>query len=1133
MTATGGKAQIRVLGVPDVVVDGTPRPVPPNVRRLLVELAFAGPTGLSIDELCEIGPGRSRAAVQTVIWRVRKIIGSDGVVTERDRYRLGDQIEVDVDRFEREVRDGWDAAVRDDAAEAADLLGAALARWRGMPDEVEATDEGVQRRRVVISERAAAIERWAQVVLRHGDADGTGEIVETLRALVSEQPLREGAWATLIEAHHAAGEPARAAAVTAEAIAVLAAAGMDPSHERLTAAVQRSTGQPKRPRRSRNAAVPAWLEAVRDGRSFVGREAELDALVGGIERGLGGRTAMIVVAGEAGAGKSRLLAEAARLAAPRGLVVWGGRWDRHQSTPFQGIVEAIDQVLDSVAVGAIDRSLSDRLRPFQDSLDPADPEATPARDDLPTLCEAVVDLFTAATRDRPALLVLDDLHWASWSSLLILRHLVRSCPTLPLCVLVGLRTSDPIAPSMRDLLDELIREHAVDWVELAGLTPVGLAAMPEVAELAEQRAEDLREFATWTAGVTGGNALLVDRLLDAPDFIDHFRAGGPDRSLAPPARIAAVVASHVAELPDATKKVLGVAALFGPEIDTDLLQRVSDGPVVSALAAGRAARLLTGTGRRVRFVHDLVAVSLAAALPAKDRLAAHLRIADEIEQHLDGRGRVRRYELAYHLAQASPLAPPARVRAVATAAAELAAGQLEFGLAARCFETAAAHAEPSEVADILLRAAHAAVHDGDVDRARSLLARAEDAARRSGDPASSARVAIDACELVLRVDGYVTAPARALAAAARAGLDPRAHPALDTALAFELALAEQRPDALVGTVERQRSPADRVVFAERALELGHLEAQARLCEILVDAGTADGDVLGVIWSWVHAVQEGTAHLDDAARAKELARARQDSSVSAHAHWSAEVWHATRLIAMGRFAEGTAAAEHAVTTGRSEPEAAWRLRAVMSLWLHEGCIDFLTGRARTTNVPIDGTGRLWGQGPHFSRTWDAHRLAWGGELERARAELDRSCEALRDRAGQGGGWLMHLTLLGSAAYATSDQARAGDLLAQLEPHRGRRSLCPDGYIGAIDHSMALLHGVRGDLDRAVEGLRAAAVAHDIVGAEPFAVLSRTQLVLHLRRRGQTADLDEAAALVPEILSDADRLDMPRVRRMLAT
>src|SRR5262245_47787913 len=133
---------------------------------------------------------------------------------------------------------------------------------------------------------------------------------------------------------------------------------------------------------------------------FVGRSAELERLRVLLPRAQGEDLRMALLCGEAGAGKSRLVREFAAEAAASGALVLYGTCDAVVRTPFGAFAEALGELR--------------RLLPGSDALLQIDPDTERHR-----LHTAVVDLLARATAERPALLVLEDLHWADAATLLL------------------------------------------------------------------------------------------------------------------------------------------------------------------------------------------------------------------------------------------------------------------------------------------------------------------------------------------------------------------------------------------------------------------------------------------------------------------------------------------------------------------------------------------------------------------------------------------------------------------------------------------------------------------------------------------------------------------------------------------
>ncbi len=1119
-----GRPEIQVLGRPHVIVGSAERAVAPGLRPLLVELVFAGEVGVEISALHEIWPERSRAALQTAIWRLRRLLGSAAIVTRGEVYRIGRTVVCDLDRFERRAATGIEAFEAASLRDAVAHLRSALSTWRGPVDPVRATEAGRTRRERTVELRATVIEHLASACIDTGSAQ---EATVALRDLVDEQPFRERAWALLVSAHDACGESTLAAAVATEAVGVLSEAGVEPS-DALAGAVNRTRRTVAATVVRRERSIPDWLAASRRGREFVGRVDETELLIQGLERAGAGHSTTAIVAGMSGSGKTRLFAETAALASARGMAVYGGRWDRHVRTPHQGLVEVLRGLVDDApSGGAVADVLESYLTPAVGS------ELRPEQDppDLPQILASVGNVFADVAAERPAMVVLDDVQWASRVSLLMLRHLVHANPAVPLALVVGLNTSVAIEASTRQVLGSLVRPNGSRWIELEGLTPIEVAALPEVARAARALGEDSRSLADAIVTYTGGNPLLIDRVLDEPGFIDHARRSDPnnvDPSVLP-ARVAAAAGTFLADLDEVARRVLGTAALIGREFDLALLQRVVEVSVDAALTRGVGARIVDVRGHRGSFSHDLLAEALVDAFDLEVRQATHARIAEVLRDPEADESEVDVFALAHHLDRAGPHVPPRRVTEAARRAAIEARSQFAFGVAAQYFEIAANHAPLEPAVGALLEAVEVSALDGDAAAAQRLLDRAERLARSGAPTVVLGKVAVATCDLSLRVDGHLSDEALALVHEVRAPLGADVDDDIAADLAFFASLGRDSPRGPVEVARAETDPDRGLAIAERGLELGPLAEQEALVRHLHRSPSTDGRALGALWEWVVGVQEGAVGLDDADRAAELDGLAAASRVTDTVRWRVAAWHATRHIARGEFRSGGEFAERAAGMGKALADRRWRLQAVLARWTHYGCLEFLTG---SPTDRVNGVGHHWGTGTLFARPWDAHRLAWAGRFDEAKSLLRKALEQHRRRRVPDGPRLVRLVLLSSAAHAAQDETTAPALREEMAAHQGRTAVHASTFLGLIDHNASLVAAWLGDLDGAVNGFRAATDQAMRQGAIPYAVLSRMQLVRHLEQRGAAGDRTEAAQLRPVVVAEAERLGMPRVVELLS-
>ena len=298
-----------VLGPLEIHADGRSLVLPAGRRRavlgcLLVRLGQPVPA----DTLIEAGwgdepPRDSRAALNTVISRLRSIVGSAVLRAEPAGYVLGAPgITVGAQEFEELRRRAESAEPR----EAGRLLSQALGLWRG-PAYVEFADREfalVEAQRLD-QLRLVTIESRAGAALDDGDNETA---IGTLEGLLVEHPFREHALELLLTALYHAGRQTDALDRYHAYRALLAdELGLDPSPA-LTAVLARILGHELVPAR-RHPQPPAWLDTTN---AFVGREEELDDLVA-----VTATNRLVTVTGPGGVGKSRLVAQALPLLSER------------------------------------------------------------------------------------------------------------------------------------------------------------------------------------------------------------------------------------------------------------------------------------------------------------------------------------------------------------------------------------------------------------------------------------------------------------------------------------------------------------------------------------------------------------------------------------------------------------------------------------------------------------------------------------------------------------------------------------------------------------------------------------------------------------------------------------------------
>jgi DNA-binding CsgD family transcriptional regulator len=376
------------------------------------------------------------------------------------------------------------------------------------------------------------------------------------------------------------------------------------------------------PRWSRLQDVPNRVSSS----NFVGRRAELAALEEKWKTSVNDQGAgVVLIAGEAGIGKSRLVAElAARLSEPS-LVLVGQCFDlADRALPFGPIVQVLRTLhrnLDHATLDAI-------VGPARDELAALLPElGAPPREGIVSaaLFEQLLGLFERLSDRIPTLLVIEDLHWADRSTRELFAYLARSlrCASM---VLVGTYRSDDLhrRHPLRALVAELDRSGTVERIDLR---PFDL--------------DELRELITSIRGEEP-SAALVDRTFTRSDgnafFAEELLTLDDDTGRTLPPTLRDIVLSRVDGLSDNAQRILRAAAVIGRSADHRLLEAIAGLPHDELLEGAREAvaeHILVpdAEGLEYRFRHALVRETVNDDLLPGDRVALHTRVAEVLSEH--------------------------------------------------------------------------------------------------------------------------------------------------------------------------------------------------------------------------------------------------------------------------------------------------------------------------------------------------------------------------------------------------------------------------------------------------------------------------------------------------------------------
>nr|WTA64591.1 AAA family ATPase [Micromonospora sp. NBC_00855] len=724
---------LRVLGPLEVEVD-TGGPVDlggPRQRAVLALLLAARGEVVSVGQLIEDlwrgdAPPRAIASLQAYVSHLRRLLEPAReprapariLITAPPGYALRLPADaVDAGRFEALLAEAR-AVGPADPARARQLLSDGLGLWRGGAYAEFAGEPWAQSEVLRLEElRLGARELLLDVTVRCGDA---AEVVPEAELLTRQAPLREESWRLLALALWRTGRQGDALAALRRARATLAdQLGLDPGPA-LVEVESAILGQ------RLDLLPPVAATAVRVERQmseevFVGREVELEALRQAAADAVASGPRVALLGGEAGAGKTSLLARFREGLTAHGWLVAVGRCPEVEGAPpAWAWVEALRQLAEQAPPG----DLAPALAPLLGGGD-GEPggDVTAGRFRLHRAVGAWLD---AAAARRPVAVILDDLHAADAETLLLLQS-VTEMTTGTVLFVAALRPADN-AERLADTMAVLAR-RSPQRIPLGGLSASEVERL--LGALARTTVDP--DTVAALAERTGGNPFYVResaRLLAAE--------GTLVATSDVPEGVRDVLRRRLSRLPLTAVSVLRLASAVGREAEVRTLVDAAgtdEGTVLRALEAGLTAGLLTEPAPgRVRFVHGLVCDTIYTDLPQLRRTRLHARIAAATR-----RLRPDDYPaLAHQYARAAsadtaPLAVDYAIRA-----AELAERRYAYdaaiellGNAVEAAATVAGDRDALRV-DLLGRLLRAQARAGAVAAARQSRARAIDVAAASG-----------------------------------------------------------------------------------------------------------------------------------------------------------------------------------------------------------------------------------------------------------------------------------------------------------------------------------------------------------------------------------------------------------------
>jgi tetratricopeptide (TPR) repeat protein len=386
---------------------------------------------------------------------------------------------------------------------------------------------------------------------------------------------------------------------------------------------------------TRLAARPAWREEIApEGPPLVGRRAELAELRRALAAAAGGRGGVVLVVGETGIGKSRLVAEIGVLAASEGRRVLVGRASPGQQTiPFTPWLHALRTggVLDDTSLGhGLDRRRRSELaRLFPELGEP--PRAAAGPEAQVRLFEAVAHLLEHVTRTGPLVVLLEDLHWADEASARLLCFVARRLRGWPLLLVATAREEDL---SEQPALSDALREPGTTRLALGPLTRPESDQLVLALSRARQETDSVARLAAqlWSASL-GSPLMVVETMRTLGERVPTGGTLPADRTPLPE-RVREVIALRLDRLGERGKRLAALAAVVEFEIGVVLLERASglgERAVVEGIEELVRRRVLRVAGEHFEFVHPRIREVAYEGLLAPRRRLLHREVAEALE----------------------------------------------------------------------------------------------------------------------------------------------------------------------------------------------------------------------------------------------------------------------------------------------------------------------------------------------------------------------------------------------------------------------------------------------------------------------------------------------------------------------
>jgi predicted ATPase len=891
---------------------------------------------------------------------------------------------------------------------------------------------------------------------------------------------------------------------------------------------------------------------------FIGREQETKELRVALNEAQSGKGHLFMLVGEPGSGKTRMteqLATYARLC--NALPLLGRCYEGEGAPAFWPWVQIVrsyaeelepENLFSLMGPGAADiaqvvSEIKERLPDL-----PPPPQLEPEQARF-RLFDSVTTFLKNASKLRPLVVILDDLHWADKPSLLLLQFLARELKDSRILV-IG---------TYRDI--ELGRQHPLSQT-LGELARQGLSARIVLRGLTEQ---DVARFIEMTAGIkptekliatvyqqTEGNPFFLNeivRLLVVEGQLERPNVSNVS-SVRIPEGVREVIGRRLDQLSDECNRILTIASVIGREFNLDALEPLSEksgDQLLELLDEAMAARVINELPQIVgqySFVHALIRETLYDEISTARRVRFHRRIGEVLEKIYANNPDSHLTELAHHFFQASPAGEAGKAIDYAIRAAKRAISLLAYEEAAGHYERARAVVElqdevdEAQRAELYLALGDAQKKGGNNAKSREAFLQAAEIARKLSYPETLAHAALGVGTTMVasgRVDELeISILKEALSALSDedTALRARLLAQLSMALYYSPELRDDLNQQAIEMARRVEDPAAIVaaLYGRHLILDGTPNVEERLAvatEILSVAergGTKEME-LQIRYRRVLDLMEMAkmpaldAEIEDYSRlAEELRQPRY--------LWLIPYFKASRALTEGRFEESEKLARQAMAVGQraQDPTAPLLFETLINV------LRMVQGQVEDREEAIIRYLENYPQIPSHRATL-ANLYCRLGRREDGQREFDQVASQDFANLPRDGSWSPTMANLTYVCSYLNDVRRAAILYDLFLPYAPWQCVIGSAAIGTGSalRFLGILATTLGRWDDAARHFEGALLMNTRIGAKPFVALTQQEYGSMLLKRGEPGDREKAIQIFDQALAIANEIGMLGVIR----